>query len=175
MKLQCSYCRCIFGETEPLDDHSVSHGMCSDCFAHFDRQWSGQGLEEFLDRLPFPVLAIDGDSRVAAINEKASAMVQHTSSEVRGLLGGEATECVYSRLPEGCGRTRHCHLCAIRRCVMDTHESGEPHRRVPATLNQQAGPVQFLISTEKILPPLGGPEIVLLSIEEVPGDEETAG
>jgi len=170
MRLQCSFCRCMYGQVEPLDDASISHGMCADCFEHFDRQWSGIGLEEYLDTFPFPVLAVDADSRIAAINEPAEAMVQRSSSEVRGLLGGEATECVYARLPGGCGQTRHCQFCTIRRTVMDTHLTGEPHRRVEATLNQEAGPVRFLISTQKIVPARGDVAVVMLSIEEVLDD-----
>jgi len=83
MRLQCSYCRSFFGEAEPLDDDAISHGMCDECFDHFDAQWEGQDLEGFLDKFRFPVLAVGSDSRVVAVNEHASAFVQRPRSASR--------------------------------------------------------------------------------------------
>jgi hypothetical protein len=68
-------------------------------------------------------------------------------------LGGDVFECAYGLLPGGCGRTYHCSGCVIRRTVMDTHDTGQPSYRIPATLRQNTAEhpqeIKLLISTEK--------------------------
>ncbi len=32
MKRVCCYCKLVFGEKEPFDDQSESHGICQICF-----------------------------------------------------------------------------------------------------------------------------------------------
>ena len=59
-------------------------------------------------------------------------------------------ECVYARLPEGCGRTTHCLACSIRNTVMATMESGEPQMQVPVNLRRESKEIEMVISTEKI-------------------------
>ncbi len=89
---------------------------------------------------------------------------------MRGFLGGEAMECVNARLPEGCGETEHCRTCTIRRTVMDTHLSGQPHERVATALDRVDGPVRFWVSTELLVRPGGGVPVVMVTIEEMPSD-----
>ena len=166
MRLQCSYCRSFFGETEPLDDDAVTHGMCDECFEHFDAQWAGQNLESFLDKFEFPVLAVGPDSRIVAVNERAATFVRRPRRSVRGFLGGEALECANARLPEGCGETVHCQRCSIRRAVMDTRLSGHAHHRVETSFDRVDGHRRFWISTELLVPPGGGDTVVVLTVEE---------
>ncbi|RJO65776.1 MAG: hypothetical protein C4523_15395 [Myxococcales bacterium] len=147
MRLVCSYCRKSLGEKEPKSNDKITHGMCVDCFAYYDRQWSGQKLSEYLDTFDVPVVAVNPDGRLIAANRRMAKLLGKTPREMFGLLGGEAMECQYARLPGGCGRTSHCYACTVRQTVMATMQSGEPGVRVPAYLNQEDQRLRLLIST----------------------------
>jgi PAS domain-containing protein len=150
MKVVCSYCKADMREVEPYDDQGLSHGMCDDCFNHFMRQWEGLRLGEYLDDFDFPVIVVTGDEkRVAAVNQRMAEMLGKSQREVTGLLGGEAMECVYSRMEGGCGKTIHCQTCTIRRAVTETWDTGRSLERVPAHLELDDGRIHFLISTHK--------------------------
>lgn len=147
MEIICSYCRKALGTKPPLEDDSVTHGMCPGCQEHFRRQWSGLSLGEYLDAFDRPIVVVDAEGRVVAANQQLADLVGRSQRELSGLLGGEAMECQYSRLPGGCGRTVHCQTCTIRNAVSQTLETGEPLDRVPAWLDQQEGRVSLRIST----------------------------
>ena len=168
MQIRCSYCRAIYGEKEPLGDPSVTHGICQDCLAYYEPQWQDQGLDEFLERYEYPVLAADAEGRIVAANQAMSKLLNKPVEQFRHQLGGEATECVYARLPEGCGKTVHCQRCAIRMAVESTRATGKPLHRIPASLALEDARVRFLISTF-----LEG-EVVHLVVEEVVGSEPRA-
>ena len=108
MKMICSYCRRPCGDKEPMDDDRTSHVMCDDCFDYFERQIQGLKLDEYLDEFEAPILIVNKEGRVVALNEKAAARLEKPQKEIFGLLGGEAMECDFARLPEGCGKTRCC-------------------------------------------------------------------
>lgn len=158
----CSYCKKELGEVEPLDDTRVSHGMCQECVEHFSRQWlGGQRLGEYLDKYDKGVIVVEPGGRVVAANTPMARMLNKTDREVFGLLGGEAMECQYARLPGGCGETVHCQTCTIRNRVQQTLATGESQIRVPAHLTREDTTLHFLISTR-----LQG-EFVEVVIEEV--------
>ena len=73
-------------------------------------------------------------SLMKAISANTSALLAFNKdySEVAGKLGGEVIECIYSHLPEGCGKTIHCTGCQIRGSVNHTRTTGEPLRRTKA-------------------------------------------
>ena len=152
MKVICSYCRKKIGEKEPLDDDNVSHGMCEDCYEYYQEQIKGLSLDEFLNKFEAPVLIVDEEGRIVAANEMAETITGRgkSSRDLIGLLGGEVMECVYARLPEGCGRTEHCVACSIRNTVMASMESGEPQVRVPVKLQRKERETRMTISTTKI-------------------------
>ena len=149
----------------------MTHGICADCVAYYEPQWTHQGLDEFLDRYSYPVLAVDADGRIVGANDAMSRLLRKPVEQFRHQLGGEATECAYARLPEGCGKTVHCQRCTIRLAVERTHATGRPQHRIPASLDLDDERVSFLISTS-----LQG-DVVHLVIEEVSGSEprSTAG
>ena len=147
MRVVCSYCRKDMGTKPPLADASLSHGMCQDCGEHFGALWGGMSWSRYLDRFDYPVILVEGEGRFVGVNEAAGAMLGRTPEEVIGLLGGEAMECVHSRLPEGCGRTEHCATCTIRNTVSRTHRTGQAVSRVPATLRRRDQPLGLFIST----------------------------
>jgi len=160
MKVVCSFCRVELGDKEPLDGDSVTHGMCDSCADHFGQQWDGLGLGEYLDRFDCPVLALNGDRRVVAANQAMADLMGKSERDVCGLLGGEAMECLYSRLPEGCGNTVHCETCTIRKTVMEVLETGESREQVPAYVDRGERRLALTISAHE------RDGIVVLVIEE---------
>jgi hypothetical protein len=162
MRVICSYCR----RTIRADPHArvtdVSHGMCEPCGQHFERLWAGMPVNEYLDDLGHPVLLMDGDARVIAMNAKLAELIGADQEATRGLTGGEAFACVHSRLPEGCGRSVHCRECAIRRAVETVARTGKPKERVAAYVDLEAGRLDLRISAK---PAKAG--IVQVKIEEM--------
>jgi PAS domain-containing protein len=150
MKVICSYCRKPQPDKEPFEHDRVSHTMCSECYEHYWRQWEGLTIGEYLDGFNAPVLLIDADGRVAAANQAAADRLGKPDRTAHGLLGREAMECIYSRLPEGCGRTVHCETCSVRIAVTNTLETGTPIRRMEVQVTRDDGPLEMTISTEKV-------------------------
>jgi PAS domain-containing protein len=146
MRVVCSYCRGVISADPRARVTDVSHGMCRPCAAHFERLWAGMPLGEYLDELGSPVILVDGNGRVLAVNQKLADVLGVDRSSIVGLLGGEALACVRSRLPEGCGRTVHCRDCAVRRAVEEVARTGKPRERVPAYLDRAEGRVHLRIS-----------------------------
>lgn len=150
MKVICSYCRKSLDDKEPFDSDILSHGMCEECLEHFTRQWDGPSMGEFLDRFEFPVLVVNESCRILAANQKMADMIGRTDREVQGLLGGEAVECVYSRLEEGCGEEVHCRTCTVRNTVIQTIETGESQYRIECYVELDKGRTPFYITTVKL-------------------------
>lgn len=146
----CAYCLATLGDTEPLADERVSHGICSDCERHFSRQLDGLSLGEYLDDFPHPVIAIDGDGRVLAANQQMAARLGVEQRELRGLLGGNVLECARARLPGGCGQTVHCSACTVRLALRHTIDTGESLYRVPAYVKRAGGRLDLWISTRSV-------------------------
>jgi PAS domain-containing protein len=162
MRVVCSYCELDLGEKEPLDDPSVSHGMCGACQAHYRRQLKGLSLGEYLDDVSGPVLVVDEDVRMIAANRLMAELLGQRPGDLVGLRGGEVLECAYARRPGGCGQQVHCRTCAIRNSVKNTFSTGEPCVRVPAFLERKEGRLDVLVSTRK-----RGPVVQVL-IENAP-------
>lgn len=163
MKIICSYCRGDLGEKEPLEDLSVTHGMCEECLVWMTRVYGGMRQGEFLDEFDLPALAVQADGRVIAANQAMADAQGRPERELFGLLGGEITGCVYARLPKGCGRTSHCRDCTVRNTVNAARQTGEDQVGVPAWIDTEAGRMELRISTYL----RQDPEHVLLVIEEM--------
>jgi PAS domain-containing protein len=150
VKVICSYCRKIIGEKEPINDDSVTHGICQECYDYYEEQLNGLPLDKFLDRFEVPLFVVDKNVRIVAANKIFENMTGRSHRDVFGLLGGEVMECAYARLPEGCGETIHCLACSIRNTVMAAMESGEPQIQVPVKLRRESKEIGMVISAEKI-------------------------
>ena len=165
MKQICLYCGCYLGSIEMTenDPSRISHGVCSICFPTFMRGM-GQPLTDFLDALPGPIYVLDAECRVVGANTLGLQQVSKNLSSIEGRLAGEVFECKRATLPNGCGRTRHCKTCTIRRTVTKTAETGESCLRVPAFIDladiSKDMTIRFLISTRKVK------DAVLLLIED---------
>lgn len=147
MRVVCSYCRKHL-RTIPGEGYGVSHGMCAECDGYFERLWGGMKLSEYLDEIPHPVVLVNEEGRVVAANREAAALAGGAAREPRGLLGGEALACKYSRLPEGCGRSEHCRECAIRQTVEEVARTGRAARDVNAYLDTSAGRAALRVHVE---------------------------
>jgi PAS domain-containing protein len=127
--------------------------MCPDCRDFMKKNTRGRSLEEFLDELPVPVLALKDDAVILTINKEAASILGKSVESVRGLRGGDIIECPHSRLAGGCGNTVHCTGCAIRRTVEYTYVTGKPVVEIPALQDVNQGgklkKVEFRISTLK--------------------------
>jgi transcriptional regulator of aromatic amino acid metabolism len=167
MKIICAWCGKEIEdipEDEKTSKYEVSHGICLPCKERFlaDDEYS---LTHFLNKLEAPVLVVNGAGEVALANDQALELLGKGVEQVKGYRGSDVTECAHTTLPGGCGNTRHCVACTIRNNVMQTLETAECKRRVPAYLNQQLNDdkriVDYLISTEKM------GDVVLLRIDHV--------
>lgn len=147
MDLYCSYCKRYLGPKEPYEDNRRTHGMCRDCLDHFLGQQQGLSFDDYLADFGVPVLIVDRRGRIAAINDAAAAMVGKSGDRVWGLLGGEAMECAYARLPEGCGNTVHCSTCTIRRAVEKTMTQRHQQLKSLVTLTKEGVQMEMLIET----------------------------
>jgi len=136
------------GSKPPFEVDDVSHSICQPCRDYYKQQWEGLSLGEYLDRFQLPVLVVDPDGRAVAANRLMAGALGKEEREIFGLLGGEIMECVFARLPEGCGRTAHCTACTVRKTVTHTIETGEPCVRVDAYLERADGRQKLIISTE---------------------------
>jgi PAS domain-containing protein len=131
----------------PLRDGSLTHGMCRSCGEHFGALWGGISYGAYLERFSFPVVLVEGEGRVVALNKPACDFLGREPVDLVGLLGGEAMECSRARLPGGCGKTEHCATCAIRNSVTYTHRTREALNRVPARLKKDDRTFDLFIST----------------------------
>ncbi len=144
----CSYCRKVIREEPGGSSLDVSHAMCPECAEHFERLWAGMPLGEYLDDLPVPILIVSGEGRIIDANTEMATLLGREPSDLRGLNNGEAFACVYSRLPEGCGKTVHCRECTIRSAVTKVAETGVPLERIPAYLDTAQGRIDLRISVK---------------------------
>ena len=166
MRIVCAGCGADLGTKTSLihDDEATSHSLCASCAHHF-RATAGMPFEQYIEGLEAPVVTVTPQGTIATANAIALELLGKSPTEIMGFNGGDVFECEYARLPEGCGETVHCSGCTIRNTVMDTLQTGTPHRREPAYLNRYSDRgsqhYDLLISTEK----KGG--VVFLTIEEM--------
>lgn len=166
MKRVCAYCNASLGDAQDAESsvERISHGLCADCVPRF-LAGTGEGVMDFLNSLPAPVLVVDQDARIIAANNGVQKLVGKNLAETQGHFPGEVFGCQYSKLPGGCGGTVHCKTCTIRRSVTATFESGMPCVRVPAFMDlgelRDDMRLRFLISTEKVF------GVVFLRIDEI--------
>ena len=166
LRLECAWCKRLLSDDI---DAPVSHGICEQC--SIEAEFHREHLDDLLNGLRGPVLAVDSEGTVLAINDMAAALLGSDAASMEGRLPGDVISCVYSELPGGCGRTTHCTGCAIRQAFEHTATTGEPvheqtafsYTRTPQRLVWKC----FLISTERI------GKLVLVRIEG--GAEDTSG
>ena len=153
MKRICSWCNKTLGYTNiEVRLKTITHGICTDCDKWIRKNWR-QSMSDYLNSFDFPILLVDSDVVVKFANKSAMHFLEKDATEIVGYHGGDATECEYARMPEGCGKTIHCKACAIRNTVKETFKTGISFKDITAFQNiySKSGlqKVQFKISTEK--------------------------
>lgn len=155
MKILCAWCDKTIDEknSDSPSDDIISHGICPECAKKLLAPIAVP-MTVFLDRFPAPVFLVNDNASVISANHKAYALLDKKPEDVDGKLGGDAFNCVYAKMPGGCGKTIHCKSCTIRLMVTDTLLTGKSHIRVPAypDLHMVTGDryIQFYISTQKV-------------------------
>lgn len=151
MKRICAWCNKALDVLD-ASDTPVTHGICEKCRILLIYQT--QPLQQFIDKLDKPVLVLNKEGNVNTANKTACAMLGKTLQDIEGNAGGVVMECVYSRLPGGCGKTEHCSGCAIRNTVMKTFSSGTGQKEATAfqyiQMPDGVKRIKFLITTEKV-------------------------
>ena len=152
MKQICAWCGKQLNGSESHGEMDISYGICLPCANAVIVEVPNE-LREFLEQISVPVVLVSYEGTVKTANRQACALLGKELSQIEGSPGGDVFECAYALLPGGCGGTYHCSGCVIRRSVMDTHQTGKPAYRIPATLKQNSPghpqEIKFLISTEK--------------------------
>ena len=150
----CAWCNKEISSDSRQPDGMISHGICMDCQDYFFPPHGHRTFTEFLNLLPFPILVVDDNLRLVAVNKKASLQLGKMAVKAKGLHFGEAIECPYARLPGGCGQTVHCRSCTVRLTAHDTYVTGQGHYNIPAyqdiCFSSEVKNIRFLISTEKV-------------------------
>lgn len=140
--------------SEGGSEDGVSHGICPDCVAFFESN-HGVGIRDFVNRLGAPVMILDENIRVEAMNLAAGSHVELRLPEVEGLLVGDVMECAHARLPGGCGQAPICIMgCTLRRIVLQTFATGKPmlgvEARQPIMTGQGMREMKFWFSTARV-------------------------
>jgi hypothetical protein len=145
MKIVCAWCSKEMGtvKADVCSEGMTSHGICLDCLENLKAQ-KATSLQRYIDSLPLPIIVVDSNVRITAVNRTISGMLGKTPDTIVQHLGGEVFECAHARLPGGCGKTIHCSGCAIRRTVTRCFETGKPQIRIPAYLNPD-GPMALTL------------------------------
>lgn len=156
MKRVCAWCNRPMGSVRiktSSDSGLVTHSICSDCSDNFDFQL-GVPLQRYLDSLKMPVIALNGDDRVIAVNCEAFGIYSGKTGEEMAEWPDRIFECAHARLPERCGNTVHCSGCAIRFAATDSYRTGESQRDLPAHSSHcDSGPpdkAELLISADRV-------------------------
>ena len=140
--------------------------MCEDCYDHMMRQLNGMTFDEYLEGFEFPVVLVNNEGRLAAANNRALEMLDKPLERVNGFLGGEALECAYARLKEGCGNTVHCPACTIRELVNKTRDENTSFDDQQVFLTTDNGKLSMMVSTSNV----NG--MVRMVIREIETDKE---
>ncbi len=165
MNGDCAWCGSPLSPDDITADEIITHCYCRGCREDLFSRHDASSLQEYLNLLKFPILLLDDDVGIVTCNLSACGSLGVDPRQIEGRRGGEAIECINSRLPGGCGKSVHCRTCAIRATVTDTHRTSKSHYQVRAHADcdtpDGVREIRFLISTEK----LG--DLVLLRIEDI--------
>jgi len=162
MKVVCAWCNKTLSPGDP--DGPISHGVCAECAAKMTPS-RRLALQQLLDRLPLPAIAVDANITATCANRAAEKVLGKRGTLIQGQLVGNVIECAYAADPEGCGRSVHCAGCAIRRMATATFQDGKSRCSAEADqdvlCDRVVVPTRYTISTQKF------GEVVLVIIEDI--------
>jgi hypothetical protein len=158
MKKVCAWCNSPIGSARAnkiTGPSQITHSICSDCADNLDFQL-GVSLQRYLDSLKMPVVALNGNGSMIAVNVEAFRMHADSGKTWEGLAEwpDRIFECAHARLPGGCGSSIHCSGCAIRFIVTECYKTGKSISNVPAHFSHcDSGPpdkAELLVSADRV-------------------------
>jgi PAS domain-containing protein len=75
-----------------------------------------QYLRAIFDAIPLPAFIVDADVRIQDFNTAAEQFLGAEPASALYRRGGEAFHCIHAEM-DGCGRSKPCRDCVIRRSV----------------------------------------------------------
>ena len=104
MKSICAWCKKDMGivHSDTYSENVITHGICEECAHIAFAELNMDRMEIFIDRLPEPVLVVDGDLVALMANKKAREILGKDLPQIKGFKGGNIIECVHAREPGGC-------------------------------------------------------------------------
>ncbi|HUJ44789.1 MAG TPA: hypothetical protein VLW52_14410 [Opitutaceae bacterium] len=176
----CAWCQRLLPPAPPSADGQSPAGLCPDCARRLHDE-QPVALADLVNEFRVPVLAVDDDVVVLAVNEAARVNFNLTTVATTGRRYGDIIECVHAREPGGCGRTVHCPGCTMRRTVVDTAADGNPRHHVLALQSIRTPHGVKLISYRISTQAVGKTVLVTIGPERVrprrrrPAENATAG
>ena len=166
IKKVCAWCHKDLGEfpARVQAERPITHGICDECSEQLLAE-SGEAMDIFLDRLEVPVLLLGEGVDVLTGNKAAREILGKSLPRVPGERLGNIVECVYSQLPEGCGRTVHCRSCTVRKTVLETFKTGKSLEKIKAYPDVQLGSSRKSLNLEVTTQKMG--RFVLLRIDRL--------
>ncbi len=146
MHLVCSYCGRYIQEKQPFDNTKLTHGICLDCYVPTSILTSGFSYDEYLETFDVSVMIVNFHHTILAANQQAQAMLGKPLNILLGMRNGDALDCPYAKLPEGCGKTIHCETCTIRNLLLKTMEWRISLHNEPVSVETKDGKKDFLLS-----------------------------
>ena len=112
-------------------------------------------LATIYENAPVIMLLVDGERRVQKANRQAEVFAGASLTDLLGHRGGEALRCLHSTEDvRGCGFSRNCEHCELRRTISATLETGQGHHQVEITLTAGSHDAPqrrtFLLSTARL-------------------------
>jgi len=137
VRVVCYVCNEFIAQkkADNFPEDEISHGLCDYC-AHHSMAQFGLTMEEFLNGFKEPIVMVGPSGSIMRANHVAKSMLQKTSQEIVGFLGGDVFECEYALLPGGCGKTSHCLGCSIRSLVERTYKNQKGEKNVTCYLKR---------------------------------------
>lgn len=111
-------------------------------------------LNAIFAHIPLFMMLVDAEGRIEKLSRSLRNFYGKTPEKGIMVRGGDIFRCIHHLDdPKGCGYGPFCRTCGIRRTVLDTLETGEPHYKVRAKLKSINDPKDtrhFLISTAPV-------------------------
>ncbi len=126
--------------------------------------------ETFFDKAPLAMFIVDRDRRLVRYNEAAALMAGRVEKTAFGMRGGEFFHCVTAfDDPKGCGFSKACKVCIVRKTVLDTFETGREHRVVEASIpaKKQEGIQKSWVLLSTGIVNFGGEAMVLVCMKDI--------
>lgn len=127
-------------------------------------------LAAIYEMAPLVLVLVDHECRVCKVNTAAVSLIGDTVAESIGHQPGELLRCLNALAdPRGCGFSPMCGECTIRRCALDTLQTGRRHYQEEAIMPFAVGgairELAFLVSTARL--PGVEPAMTLVSLTNI--------